>query len=213
MSGIGRRQGRRFGMSWGGRVAAALLALLLGPSSSRPADLTSVDVQDPAGLALDAKVTVADAATGLLVASGRTDTQTGRFSFSSFAGSEFVVTVATAAGYVGSERVSSGASASIFADGAVGNLPRATYSGTTVTVDYGQPVAGIHVAIVAWSTFQPIAQGTTDENGQFQFQVPAELSGVHLLAILWSDTQVSLQGLESPDPALGPDGNEGFEAF
>jgi hypothetical protein len=194
-------------------LVAALLALGLGPSGGLAAELTSIDVQDPAGLAVDAKVTVADAATGLLVASGRTDTTTGRFSFSSLPGAQFVVVVNTAAGYVGSHRVGSGEVASIYADTTVEALPKTTYSGTLVTLGTSQAASGLRVAIVAWSTFQPIDRGTTDQNGLFQVQVPSSLGGLNLLGILWDDNQIWLQGLQSLDPPLELDGNEGFESF
>jgi hypothetical protein len=215
MSRMGSWLTRRIRDLSGGCGIAALLALALAPPGVRAAELTSVDIVDPAGLALDAKVTVTDAATGLPVAGGRTDSLTGRFSFSSLPGYRFVVTVNTSAGYVGSETVASGATESIFADAYVDDLPKVTYLGTTVTLQASQPVAGLRVALVAWSTFQPVAQGVTDSAGQCQLNVPLGLAGLPLLGIIWDDTGASLRAVQSGDVPPGTEGSidEGFPTF
>src|SRR5262245_43017294 len=138
MSRTGSKLGRRIGVGLGSWLAGTLLALgLMGLTSPSAAELTSIDVSDAEGPALDAKVAVADAETGLPVASGRTDTTTGRFSFSSLPDSEFIVTVNTASGYLGAARVGSGATTSIDAETPVTDLSKALYSGSSVTLNRG----------------------------------------------------------------------------
>jgi hypothetical protein len=159
-------------------LCAALLVPMLTPRPAFAAELTSVDVSDPTGLALDAKVAVSDATTGLPVASGRTDTLTGRFSFSSLPDSEFIVTVNTVAGYVGAQRVASGATISVTADTSVADLLKVGYAGDEVSLADCQGVENEKVNVMAWSTFQPVASGETESGGTFDFQVPAHSRGI-----------------------------------
>ena len=177
-------------------LCAALHVPVLAPRDVVAAELTSVDVSDPTGPALDAKVAVSDAATGLPVASGRTDTLTGRFSFSSLEESEFIVTVNTVEGYVGAQRVSSGATISVMADTTVEELLKVGYAGGEVSLTDCQGVQNEHVNVMAWSTFQPVTSGTTESDGAFDFQVPEGLEGNHLFAVFWNGTSIGLCGVE-----------------
>ena len=177
-----------------GLCASFLVSLT--PRHAVAAELTSVDVSDPTGLALDAKVAVSDATTGLPVASGRTDSLTGRFSFSSLPDSEFIVTVNTVAGYVGAQRVASGATISVMADTSVEQLLKVGYAGDEVSLTECQGVQNERVTVMAWSTFQPVTSGTTEEGGEFEFQVPEGLEGNHLVAVIWDGTSIALCGVE-----------------
>ena len=211
MVGKDGRQKTRRRMVLGGLLATAVAVLVaVLPAVVQAADMTTVHVKDGNGVVSGSKVTVADAQNGRPVASGVSDAE-GTFAFPANPNRQYMVTAHTSTGYVGLVLVGGGSEATLNAGMHASNLPFTTITGTSVTVTltdaHAAALADSHVSVVTWGTFEPVARGVTDSDGQFSFRVPSDLTGTDFLAVVWSDdghpqalyVVVGSGGVPSPD--------------
>jgi len=168
---------------------------------------TTIAVLDPNGSANLVKVTVFDAGNGRQIAGGLADQATGLFTFHSPQSQELVVTVHTSTGYVGSTRVSPGIFAVVTANQNASDTRTVGVLGSQVTWSFfdenGMPIAGANVSVVAWGSFERVARGSTDRQGQFTFRIPNDMTTDDFLATLWRDGgSITLQAAAHPrDPS------------
>jgi len=190
------------------------------PSSLQKAGSTTISAQDKDGLVSLAKVVVADANNGRLIANGRTDPKTGEFVFNSTPNKTYVVAVHTSTGYVGSAYVSSGDVTTILATGLASKMLTVAADVPIATLTYldnsSAPIVGANIAVVEWSSFDDMDRGKTDKQGQFTFSVPNNLSTADFLAMMWQnggaiDLRAALTPSD-PDPS-GGGGDNGWPAF
>jgi hypothetical protein len=212
----GQKTSKRMGPV--GLLAAVLLGLAVAalPSAALAKTVTTVEIMDANGPSI-AKVSVADARNGRPVASGVSDEATGQFAFPGNSNRDYIVTVHTQSGFVGSERVFAGELVTIVADQPAGALDPVTIQGGFGTVYWydgsGEPVSGANVSVVTWSNFEPIERGKTDDNGKFRFKVPADLDRSDFLVTIWSDGRPTVLKIPLIQPNLGGGGEGGWPGF
>jgi hypothetical protein len=200
LDGVCRQVSRTAGLRSGWPVLLLWAFLGLLPAQAGAAELTSIEVVDSGGAVPMAKVVVANAGSGRVVASGVTDVQTGVFTFQAKSGHSFVVAVHTPSGHVGSERIVPGEAVTVVADVPITELQVLAYSGSTAVVEVldaaGLPVAGARILAVSWDGFVALGWGSTDEAGRYGLQIPEEFSGTGGLCLTWQDSgAVRLQRL------------------
>jgi hypothetical protein len=184
--------------------AALLLAagsiLLPAPADAAPATI-ALSVSDKNGPVALAKVAVFDAYSGRPVANGMTDPATGLFTFRSSHSRELLLIAHTSTGFVGSALQNSNADVcnpctfALTATESAAAMQTAvietSYVNKPIQVfdfadDKGVPVAGANVAVLEWSSFEPVARGVTDDEGEFSFSIPHEMASGDFLAVCWS---------------------------
>jgi hypothetical protein len=195
--------------------AALLLAagsiLLPAPANAAPATIT-LSVSDKNGPVAFAKVAVYDAYSGRPVANGMTDPATGLFTFRSSHSRELLLVAHTSTGFVGSALQNSGADVCNPCTFAL-NATQSAAALQTVVIgtsyvnkpiqvfdfadDKGVPVAGANVAVLEWGSFEPVARGVTDGEGEFSFSIPHEMASDDFLAVCWSSDTEQTEAAQS----------------
>lgn len=153
---------------------------------------TTVSASEPDG-ATKALISVFDAETGRQIANGLTDAETGQFTFKSAIEQSFVVVALVEsetiyATYLGSARGAAGSSISVSANQEQ-YANSVCYVSENVALSYsnanGLPLKNARISIVDSNTSANVRRGKTDQQGQYNFNIPADLYGEGFLAVVW----------------------------